>query len=299
MPDVFLDHFLYAGSIDGFVERLKSTASAGTRMRERQRLALGGNALNFGMNMARLGCHVELLARTDTVLLDMIRRESAGLSLGTGYVETGFEPSTTIAMEFTGSDEGTTLNINHPGSLGRFGFAGVPSSLLSKEFDMAAVFNMTNNDLGVELASGVFSSAKGLKLMDLPDSSSDFRDPEGLKQCLEMADIVSGNAAEVLRTSRQLGLYAGTQVRGAAVSISKLGLVVGVHSSAMCLESCDGRVESVRLRPLHLSSTTGAGDAWTAAFAYSILNKEKDAAKRLSYAAEYATGVLLKRQKSG
>lgn len=294
MPDLFLDHFVLAGDADVFVRTLKNTISRGTRMKSQQKIGLGGNAYNFAAGIASLGCQVTFFTRTSSQLLEMLKQETKGLGISTRYVQTGCEPSLTVALEFSGRTGSGSVNINHPGSLQCIGREDVPPGLLSKRFDMISVFNFSNNRRGPELARHVFSSMKGIKLMDLPDPSSDFDDADSLKDAIELSDVVSCSAAEAVHASSLLGLNSGKGVMASASALSKLGPVVGVHSETLCIQASSGRCTSLKIRPVKLRSTTGAGDIWTAAYAYSIL-RSYSAHDRLSFASRHATAVLKKR----
>ncbi len=267
--------------------------SKGTRMRARQWLSAGGNAYNFGSEMARLGCSVTLVSKTSTLLLDMVRKETGGLDFSTDFVETGHDPSLTVALEFSGTRWNSALNINSPGRLLEFGSADFPLALNNKKFDIVSVFNFSNNRLGPQLAIHAFTSVRGMRLMDLPDPASDFRDAEGLRRSIEMSDIVTGSPVEVMSASRLLGKE-HSSIRGSALAIAGMGPRVGVHSAALCMEAAEGSVVTVHPKALSLPSTTGAGDIWTAAYAYSIL-RSQEAGERLRFASIHATEALRRR----
>lgn len=294
MPDIFLDHYLIAGSREEFLRKLRSTASTGSRMRVDQRLALGGNAYYFALNAARLGCSVTLLARADRMMLAMLKREIGLLDISAAFVADGFEPSLTVALEFTDRHGGSSININDPGSLRAFGKEDFPEALLNEEFDLVSVFNLTNNSKGAQLASHVFRSFRGLKLMDLPDPSSSFSDADGLRAAVEQADLLTGNFAEVMHACRLLKLEHSGSISRAAIALSGLGPRTGVHSATRCLEAMEGEITSARVHTLEVPSTTGAGDAWTAAYAYSVLSGDKPPA-RLEFANRHAAAFLLQR----
>ena len=205
-PDIFLDHYLLAGSTTTFFDSLKRTAAAGSRMRAKQRLRLGGNAYLFGLYAAKQGCSVTLVSRTGQLMLEMAKRETAGLALSTRYVRTIDDPPLTVALEFSDGKKSSTMNINHLGALAKFGRADFPSALSGRKFDVLSVFNFTNNSLGTELAEHVYSSCRGMRLMDLPDPASDFSDWTGLRKVVEMSDVISCNPAEVKHAARSLGL---------------------------------------------------------------------------------------------
>ncbi len=294
MPDIFLDHSLQAGEPDKFVQSLRWTAPRGTRMRATQWLNLGGNAYNFGLHMARLGCAVTMVSATSTTVLEMVRRETRGLRFSTDFVETDNDPSLTVALEFRDSRGSRALNINHPGSLNGFGPDRFPTKLERRKYDLVSVFNFTNNMLGPQLASHVFSRMKGLKLMDLPDAASGFSDREGLKSAIELCDVISATPEEVVSAAKLLKLSRTSGVRSAAVALSSMGPRMGIHSASDSIEVCEGKAVVHRSKPMPLPSTTGAGDCWTAAFALSLLRGEKPSA-RLEFSSGYATEMLLKR----
>lgn len=294
MPDIFLDHYLLAGSSSTFFNSLARTASRGSRTRIRQRIALGGNAYLFGLHAAKLGCSVTFLSRTSAQLLEMVKKETEGLDFSTRYVRTVDDPSLTVALEFSEGKRSSTVNINHPGALERFGKADFPAALSKRRFDVVSVFNFTNNSLGTQLAEHVFRSCRGVKLMDLPDPASGFSDWTGLKAAIGLSNVISCNPVEVRHAASSLGLVSGSSVRDSASALSKLGPVVGVHSGRLCMEAVEGDVATFRVKEVSIPSTTGAGDIWTAAYILSILRgKKRD--ERLRFASNYATKILLAR----
>lgn len=294
MPDIFLDHSMQAGNPAKFVESLRSIVPVGTRMHLPQWLNVGGNSYNFGVQMARLGCAVTMVSTTSAVILDMVRRETRGLRFSTEFVETCSNPSLTLALEFRDSRGSRSVNINHPGSLEGFGPDRLPGRLERRVYDLVSVFNLTNNKLGAKLASHVFSSMKGLKLTDLPDSASGFSDAEGLRETIELCDAISATPEEVVSAAKLLkkGITGG--VKRAAIALSSMGPRIGMHSASHSVEVFEGKVVTHRSRSLPLPSTTGAGDFWTAAYALSLLRGEKPSA-RLEFSSRYATEVLLRR----
>ncbi len=297
MPDIFLDHYMAAGTPDDFAGLILATASAGSRMRVPQHLSLGGNAYNFAFAAARLGCSVALLARTSRYLLDLVLRETAGLDFSTEYVTTGFEPSLTVALEFRQAIGGRSVNINHPGSLQEAGPEMIPDELSGHHFDMVAVFNLTNNTLGTRLAQRAFSSLGGLKLMDLPDASSPFKDPDGLSDSIGLADAISASVEEGIAACSLLGLGEGLTAVESASELSRLGPVVGLHSQSESLEARDGVCTRMAVDTAAYPSTTGAGDFWTAAYALSLLRLDPPD-RRLAFANEQAGAMLAERKKA-
>lgn len=296
MPDVFLDHYLLAGRSKVFFDTLKRTAAAGSRMRADQRIQLGGNAYLFGLHAAKLGCAVTLVSRASPMMLEMVRKETAGLDFSTRYVRTADDPSLTVALEFSDGKKSSTMNLNHPGALAEFGKADFPSALSRHRFDVLSVFNFTNNSLGTELAEHVYSTCRGLRLMDLPDSASSFSDWSGLRRVVEMSEVISCSPSEVRHAARHLGLGSGSSARVSAQAIARLGPVVGVHSGSVCVEASAQGVVTTKLKELSIPSTTGAGDIWTAAYILSILRGEKPE-KRLRTASAYATRMIRQRNR--
>lgn len=296
MPDIFLDHFLLAGSPGGFFDSLKRTAASGSRFRVEQRIALGGNAYLFGLYAARLGCSVTFVSRTSGLLLEMAKTETAGLDFSTRFVSTVDDPSLTVALEFSDRRKSSTVNINHPGTLARFGKEDLPSALHGRKFDVLSVFNLTNNSLGTELAQHLFHSCSGMRLIDLPDPASDFSDWAGLRKVVELSDVISCNPAEARHAAHSLGIASGSSVREAAQSLSQLGPTVGVHSGGICIEASAQGTVTWKVRELRMPSTTGAGDIWTAAYILSIL-QGKGPEERLRLASSYATKVLQQRNR--
>lgn len=296
MPDIFLDHYVLAGNSSSFFNRLKRTAAQGSRMQASQKLALGGNAYLFALHAAKLGCSVTLVSKTSSKLLEMAREEASGLDFSTRYVTTVEDPSLTVALEFSDGEKSSTVNINHPGALAKFGKEDFPSSLSRRKFDVLSVFNFTSNSLGTQLAEYVFRSCRGMKLIDLPDPASSFSDWEGLREVVELSEVVSCNPAEVRHATRSLGLTSGSSVRESAQALSRLGPVVGVHSGRLCVEAGPRGTATFRVKRARIPSTTGAGDIWTAAYMLSILQGKRPEV-RLTFASNYARKMLLLRNR--
>jgi len=291
MPDIFIDHFLYAGEIDNFLRDLKSTLNSGARFGRKQEIRLGGNAYNFAMASAMLGSRVVLASRTSQIALDMARRSSADLPLSLKYVSSDYEPSLTVAIEGDYRGKHANLNINSPGGLLNFDFSSLPSTLLSQRFDAVCVFNLNNNMCGADLAISAFSHFRSLRLLDLPDPSSAYPSIRKLRRAIALADIVTGNEREIIAAARRLSLTDSQALADCGKALATIVSTVAVHTGQKCYEFNPEDYVAVPVRRKRIRSSTGAGDAWTAGYLHGLMNR-LDASARLELANRTALSYI-------
>lgn len=289
LPDVFLDHLVFADDLYSFTRSVEGPGGVG-RLQLRQELRLGGNAFNFGYHFSRLGGRTTLVSRTSSLILEMLRESVSGLEFDLRYVEEGFEPSLTVALEFEGKGSPRTLNINHPGSLAAYGPEFFPHELVGSRFDYVGLFNWTNNRRGSELFGYVCDAVEGVKLFDLasPQLRSDF---PTVKSFVNRVDMVSGNESEIGYFARALGYTSADDPLRGAEEVSKTGIRVAMHGDTRSVECVGGESSSADVHRVPAKASTGCGDAWTAAYVYG-LSSGLSGEKLLGYANKYVASTL-------
>lgn len=293
MPDIFLDHFVFAGSLDHFVAELVRLRASGGRFGLEQEISLGGNAFNFGVHMARLGCTTVFVGSTANYALGLVKESVNGLDFSTEYISVTAAPPLTVALEFVEKGYNLNYNINSPGILANFGSENFPKSLFRSQFDLIGFFNWTNNTKGTQLAEAVLPSFRCPKLLDTPDPLNAKRRAAELKRVLDLVDIVCCNEVEACSMSALLGKKT-SDPQEAALNLASLGLTVGLHAIGFVAEIRGSRVVKRAWKSVRMKRVTGAGDAWTAAYAMSYLRNDAPDV-RLKFANEYARNYLAAR----
>jgi sugar/nucleoside kinase (ribokinase family) len=286
LPDVFLDHFVYIDDFERFFKELSG------RVRVAQELRLGGNAFNFGYHMAKLGGSVTFVTKTSRFLCELVRESVKGLEFDTNFVATNGEASLTIAIETRVNGKHTNFNLNHLGSLERFGPLDFPKSLLNEKFDLVGVFNWTSNELGTELASFVYQSYDAKKILDLVDPQIKKQKVGELLKVAQLVDVVCGNENEVCFVSSACGWSGQGDALDAAMYLARQGFTVALHTHEYSAEVKSSGVTKVDVQKVTPKRLTGAGDAWCAAYSYSLF-QEMSAQERLSFANDYAKRYVL------
>ncbi|PSO05594.1 hypothetical protein B9Q12_00120 [Candidatus Marsarchaeota G2 archaeon ECH_B_SAG-G06] len=286
LPDVFLDHFVYIDSFERFLNELSG------RVRVKQELKLGGNAFNFGYHIARLGGSVTFVAKTSRFLYELIRESVKGLEFDTSFVSTDGEASLTIAIETKVNEKPANFNLNHLGSLEHFGLADFPKTLLNEKFDLVGVFNWTSNELGTELASFVYQSYNATKILDLVDPQIKKEKMSELYKIAQLVDLLFGNENEVRFVASAWGWNGRGDALDAALYLARQGFTIALHTHEYSAEVRNSSVTKVEVKKVTPKRLTGAGDAWCAAYCYSLFHGD-DAQQRLSFANEYAKLYVL------
>jgi len=297
MPDIFLDHFVFAGSLDRLIAKLIRLRTSGGRLVLDQEVTLGGNAFNFGLHAARLGCSVTLVASTAKYVFELVRQSVRGLDYNTDHLAVTSTPPLTIALEFIDKGRNLNYNINSPGALANFGAGNFPKDLLESHFDLIGFFNWTNNLLGTQLAESVLPSFNCIKLFDTPDPLVVGRRAPELRRVLDLVDIVCCNEVEACSMSTILGKRT-TDPLEASLNLASQGLLVGLHAKGFTAEVNGSRVTKRAWKKAKVLRVTGAGDAWTAAFALSYLDGVTPEL-RLKFANWYARTYLMDENERG
>ncbi|MEM3857008.1 MAG: PfkB family carbohydrate kinase [Thermoprotei archaeon] len=290
LPDVFVDHLLYFESFRE-LEGLLTRSMRSGRARCKQDIRLGGNAFNFGYHFSKLGGQSYLFANTSKAVFNMISDAVKGLAFSTKYVKTGFEPALTVALEPSNTRE-PNININHPGSLEDIGPEHFPGELCGSNFDLIGLFNWANTRRAAELFSYVLENVGGTSMLDLASPQLLGDRLAEVKRFLNRVHLLVANESEIVYLGVKLGYTAREEPEITAEEISKTGLTVAVHSSEGSMEARKGDCIFVKTRRVKPLFRTGAGDAWTAAYAYALLNGF-ETRKRLGYANRYATNYVV------
>lgn len=275
LPDLFIDHFV----------RFKSWASAVPRLREihdrggggypggEQRIAVGGNAANVALALARLGADVHLIAHTDEVGLAVLRHQAGPAGLGTARVQKRTRPSITAALEF--ADTNANVLVSQAGPVAGFG----PESLEAADWDLiegsdiVGVVNWALNKRGgTALAQEVFRRAKRAGATTFFDSADPSHRPGDLgtlrRRVLSSSDLdiwgLNENELRAFAASfpgRNGGARTDPLDRLRRITRARLDLH-GRDAAVSDVAGVRTRVAAVPVRKVE--RVTGAGDAWNA-----------------------------------
>ncbi|GBC68409.1 5-dehydro-2-deoxygluconokinase [archaeon HR01] len=282
MPDFFLDHFLYyPKSLEQFKDEVTSVYNrkGGEIAGYRQRIAIGGNAVNTAVALASLGAMVVAIVKTSPLglkLLEHMAPPRVDLSL----VHVDGELSLAFNIEVEG------VNVMFGDSKGLdldFGSMRDKELAVLRGADYVCVFNWVYNRSGTALAAEVFRYVKsygvGKTLLDISDPTPRLSEiPELIEQVLEpnLVDILCLNENEAYILASQIDEKSGIRPPDAepsaiptvmAEKISKhIRSRVDLHTPDYSLSFKDGKLlamaPSFKVRVLRV---TGAGDVWTAA----------------------------------
>ncbi len=290
LPDVFLDHFVYLGKdeLESLVNLLKGKEG---RSRLRQELGLGGNACNFALHLSKLGVNTVLVAKVSELVFGELVRRAQGLPLDLSYIEKSGDQPLTVAFELAGGSNSSSINLNHPGNLLDFGPEDIPRGALNGHYDAIGVFNWGNNRRSLELCRRVFKHRRTIKLVDLATPALRRDDVHEIREVCRVADILSANEVETIFIAHALDLTSKPEVEHCAKAIAGLGVTVALRAKNYTAEvDWNGWVE-VSFKRRRVRKSTGAGDAWNAAYICAKL-RGASAKESLAFANDYAASSL-------
>ncbi|HZW56394.1 MAG TPA: carbohydrate kinase family protein [Nitrososphaerales archaeon] len=280
LPDYFVDRFVKVGSIDGFFEALRNKGLEGGGGSIRgtvQNEAKGGNAVNLGYALGRLGGRVNLFAIADGLPAEMLRgtlSKVANVNLHLIKGRCGF----TIAIEFNQNGRLVNAMVSDTGDLDRFDGTKINRWDAIRSSRIVAVLNWAANKCGTDLCERVYSFAREHGIMTFFDpadlSELAYLLPEFKKRILErgLVDIISMNDNEARIMCRELGArripqsYDLMDLKQATSDLSQIsGAVVDLHTRNFSLSAKSREVCSVPCHKVEQKIVTGAGDCWDAA----------------------------------
>ncbi|NHJ13265.1 MAG: carbohydrate kinase family protein [Candidatus Thorarchaeota archaeon] len=291
MPDFFVDHFVVADTLDGFLDGIQklATQGGGNLLGTTQFIRRGGNAANLASALFSLGIDSCLIATTDEYgasLLRALMNPNYDLS----HIHTDGRLSSTVSIEVKHKGRQVNLMVSDSGSAADFSFSNLTEQDLQAigESSLVALLNMNHNKDPATLAQDLFNytkeSSKATTFMDMGDPSGnpDIIEPITRKALSDgKVDILSVNENEALWFAWALGgrdAYWRTKISEPAIWIEaakylseETGVRVDLHTPAF---SASILKDMAFLQPAFESKPTiscGAGDAWNSGNIYGTL----------------------------
>ncbi|MCL4518498.1 MAG: carbohydrate kinase family protein [Thaumarchaeota archaeon] len=282
MPDYFVDRLIKIDSFDSLVESIKKKSSegGGGSIRGIPQIEIkGGNAVNLGYALSRLGASVNVIAIAGSHYAHSLRSTFGSLSNTRLYMVDG-KPGLTTAFEFLDGGRRVNVMVSDVGDLRNF-----DGSLLVEEHwqalagsKVACVVNWSANVKGNDLCEKVFTFAKQRGLttfFDPADVSGQIElVPEFKKRILDkrLVDVFSLNENEIRLLCKKLGNYSLAQdyspedLEHAALVLSDIsGSRVDLHTREFSVTCSDHDVTRLACYKVVQKTVTGAGDVWDSA----------------------------------
>ena len=284
LPDYFVDRFVRLDSIDSLYETIRrkvSDGGGGSIRGPLQNEAIGGNAVNLGHALGRLGARVELFAIAEGLPADTLHTALAslpGVRLHSIRGRCGF----TVALEFAENGRHVNAMVSDAGDLEEFSGDQIDDAgweVISGS-KIVAVLNWAANKRGTELCEKVFSFARQNKIRTFFDPSDVSEVAHLLPKLMDrvlapgLVDIIGMNDNELRVTYRELCSrrlpmdYDISDLKRAALDLSGItGSTVDIHTRNYSLSAHQpsGEVVSVPCHKVEQRIVTGAGDTWNAA----------------------------------
>jgi sugar/nucleoside kinase (ribokinase family) len=217
---------------------------------------VGGGAVSTGIGAARLGLRTALVTHlSGDALGQFLRAELVAAGIDLRWV-TPIDAATPITVSLAAADERTmvTLRGHHP-----------PLDDLLPPAARGAARYLHIVDLTLSEASLRAARAGGQCLTFDIGWDAVEREPEHVRAHLPLVDYFLPSFAEARALSQE------ATPEGCARSLAALGPVVVVKLGAQgCLVCADGEVRRVPAFPVRPQDTTGAGDAFDAAFVFAL-----------------------------
>jgi sugar/nucleoside kinase (ribokinase family) len=244
----------------------------------------GGNAINVGLALARLGAQVTPIVSTNQFGLQQIKYHFRNNSIDTSHVKTDGKASITTAMEFKNRDQKTNVMIRDLGALADFG----PSNLdegdysLIEASDYVCLFNWAGTlKFGTALAQTIFDrvkkKGKGKTYFDSADPNPNATAITDLIDKVlktDNVDILSLNENEAITFASLLDKsfkegkarleFAELAVEAARVLAKVFPARIDLHTTAFSATFKGKKEVVVPAFKVKVFRATGAGDAWDA-----------------------------------
>lgn len=288
MPDFFLDHFVEAGDYDAFRSRIDGIhgRGGGNLVGLPQRFAMGGNATNTALALARLGVRVRLVCRTDSFGAGALASALEGSGVDLSGVRDDGTLAVTTALEFRDSD-GANRNvmISTSGSVADHGPEDLTADDLAgiREADAVVITNWSQNvRRGTALAAHVARighESGALTYFDTGDptsrSQADIEDLVERVLAADDLDVFALNENELHHLARAVGVVPEDAPRdsardtlvGMGSALAKhVRATLDVHTAnfAASWPRATGRAVDHPAYEVECLRVTGAGDAWNA-----------------------------------
>ncbi|MHB8565965.1 MAG: carbohydrate kinase family protein [Nitrososphaerales archaeon] len=298
MPDYFVDRFVKMRSFEllSIEIREKGVAGGGGSIRGvSQTEVKGGNAVNVGYSLGKLGVGVNLYAIADGLAAIALRSTFSpflNVELEVIKGKCGF----TTAFEFLEQDRLVNVMVSDVGDLQNFDGSKIEDWSKVKGAKIVSVLNWASNQKGTDLCERAFSkkSKSAMTFFDpadltevsnlLPDFKKRILDPG-------LLDVISINDNETRAICRALTDYALPQdytIDEISVAVRKIqdtfGSTVDLHTRKLSL-TCNARdvLDRMPCHKVDQKTVTGAGDVWDSADLLGYL-ADWDAMDRLAFA---------------
>ncbi len=287
MPDFFLDRLINFEWDDSDFSRLVADVTkrkGGSIDGISQTDLPGGNAINVGSALARLGVEVTPIVSTSQFGLQQIKYHFRNSSIDTSHIKTDGKASVTTAMEFKSEGEKTNVMIRDLGALADFGPANLDEEdySLIEASDYVCLFNWAGSlKFGTALAQTIFDrmkqKGKGKTYYDTADPNPNAPEISNLMEKVlktNKVDILSLNENEAITYARLLdeGLnegkarleFAELAMEAARVLAKWLPARIDLHTTAFSATLKGKKEVVVPAFKVKVFRATGAGDAWDA-----------------------------------
>jgi sugar/nucleoside kinase (ribokinase family) len=273
LPDFFVDHFVYFGTVEKACQDVRTIATqgGGNIPGVAQRIQQGGNAANTVLGLARLGMSAHLICQTNHLGLHLLQYFLGKNGVDLSGVRTDGNLALTTALEF--ENPRANIMIGDAGSVGTYAF----EQLQNHDHDMIASANLvgvTNwnlNRFGTDLAFKVFEMAKKQSVRTFFDSGDPSPRMHDIPQLMDKV-LMNPHLDMFGLNENELRYYSNSPCKTQTELISALGSLkkkiqarVDFHTSLFSASAQD-TVTVVPTIPLSkVFRSTGAGDVWNAA----------------------------------
>ena len=244
----------------------------------------GGNAINVGSALAKLGAQVTPIVSTNQFGLQQIKYHFRNNSIDTSHVKTDGKASITTAMEFKNQDEKTNVMIRDLGALADFGPANLDEGdySLIEASDYVCLFNWAGTlKFGTALAQTIFDrvekKGKGKTYYDSADPNPNATAITDLIDKVlktDNVDILSLNENEAITFASLLDEgfkegkarleFAELALEAARILAKVFPARIDLHTTAFSATFKGKKEVVVPAFKVKVFRATGAGDAWDA-----------------------------------
>jgi len=287
MPDYFVDRVVTVPERRSLTELLKEKieAGGGSIHHMSQVEVKGGNAVNLGYALAKLGVRTEIVTIAEGISKVLLQESFRRLRTVKLRIREG-RPGYTVALESREKGRVSNVMLSDLGDIAAFGPEllddGAWKSISSST--AVAVVNWAANQRGTQLARAVFERARkdSIRFLDPADFSSRseefaaFLGPasdSGLISHLSVNENEARQLSAALSTALLPRTFSLKEVSRICRELSdKLSLTVDVHTPIGSASASGGEVYFLGSRPVEEVRVTGAGDVWDAAdiFGYMV-----------------------------
>jgi ribokinase len=285
MHDFFVDRFVRASEMSGFLSAIatKAKSGGGGIHGVGQTDVRGGNAVNLALALATLGAKTLLITHSDDEHLSFLQSQFRGLpaELRVKPLRAGLTVALEGRVNVMLGDGGGASRFG-PSLLDRDDWRALESSRLVCSVNWAANSQGTNLLLALRRRLG---SEKTIFVdpADFRDRQRQFGALLKLQRRLRLFDWLALNEHEAAAAARLLGIR-GSNLQSLCRGLSlELGSRVDIHTRAVSYTSEGGRVQGRKLKVGRVRRLTGAGDVWDAASIFAKLRGMPDE-RRLDFA---------------